>query len=319
MSKYNKAREELVNMYLNSLEEGEIPWYKTWNIKAPCNVVSNKNYRGINNLLLSYITAKRGYKDNRWCTFNQLKKNKWKFKEDAKGQGIWVEYWTQYNIKDKKVYSFRAYEQIIKKEPERKEEFRIIDRCTVVFNCDLIEGIPKPKEIIEQDNDTKLINTIDNIIRNVGVNYEETNSDPYYNPLEDKVVIPHKSTFINEYSYHATQLHELAHSTGHESRLNRDIKNKFGTEEYAKEELRAEISSSFLIQKFGLEYDKKHLEEHKAYIQNWIQIIKDKSSELLKAISDADKIVSYLEENSIDKNKELINENLDKEIELEYE
>ena len=104
MSKYNKAREELVNMYLNSLEEGEIPWYKTWNIKAPCNVVSNKNYRGINNLLLSYITAKRGYKDNRWCTFNQLKKNKWKFKEDAKGQGIWVEYWTQYNIKDKKVY-----------------------------------------------------------------------------------------------------------------------------------------------------------------------------------------------------------------------
>lgn len=61
------------------------------------------------------------------------------------------------------------------------------------------------------------------------------------------------------------------------------------------------------------------MEEHKAYIQNWIQIIKDKSSELLKAISDADKIVSYLEENSIDKNKELINENLDKEIELEYE
>ncbi len=318
MSKYNKAREELVNMYLNSLEEGEIPWYKTWNIKSPCNVVSNRNYRGINNLLLSYVAAKRGYSDNRWCTFDQLKKNKWKFKEDAKGKGVWVEYWTQYNVKEKKIYSFNAYEQIIKNNPERKEEFRIIDRCTVVFNCDLIDGVPKQKEMTEY-NDTKLSNTIDNIIKNIGVKYIEDSSDPYYSPLEDKVVIPYKKSFTNEYSYHATQLHELAHSTGHESRLNRDIKNKFGSEEYAKEELRAEISSSFLIQKFGLEYDKKHLEEHKGYIQNWIKIIKDKSSELLKAISDADKIVSYLEENSIDKSKELVSEDLDKEMELEYE
>ena len=318
MSKYNKAREELVNMYLNSLEEGEIPWYKTWNIKSPCNVVSNRNYRGINNLLLSYVAAKRGYSDNRWCTFDQLKKNKWKFKEDAKGKGVWVEYWTQYNVKEKRIYSFNAYEQIIKNNPERKEEFRIIDRCTVVFNCDLIDGVPKQKEMIEY-NDVKLSNTIDNIIKNIGVKYIEDSSDPYYSPLEDKVVIPYKKSFTNEYSYHATQLHELAHSTGHESRLNRDIKNKFGSEEYAKEELRAEISSSFLIQKFGLEYDKKHLEEHKGYIQNWIKIIKDKSSELLKAISDADKIVSYLEENSIDKSKDLVNEDFDKEMELEYE
>lgn len=318
MSKYNKAREELVNMYLNSLEEGEIPWYKTWNIKSPCNVVSNRNYRGINNLLLSYVAAKRGYSDNRWCTFDQLKKNKWKFKEDAKGKGVWVEYWTQYNVKEKKIYSFNAYEQIIKNNPERKEEFRIIDRCTVVFNCDLIDGVPKQKEMIEY-NDVKLSNTIDNIIKNIDVKYIEDSSDPYYSPLEDKVVIPYKKSFTNEYSYHATQLHELAHSTGHESRLNRDIKNKFGSEEYAKEELRAEISSSFLIRKFGLEYDKKHLEEHKGYIQNWIKIIKDKSSELLKAISDADKIVSYLEENSIDKSKDLVNEDLDKEMELEYE
>ena len=225
MSKYNKAREELVNMYLNSLEEGEIPWYKTWNIKSPCNVVSNRNYRGINNLLLSYVAAKRGYSDNRWCTFDQLKKNKWKFKEDAKGKGVWVEYWTQYNVKEKKIYSFNAYEQIIKNNPERKEEFRIIDRCTVVFNCDLIDGVPKQKEMIEY-NDVKLSNTIDNIIKNIGVKYIEDSSDPYYSPLEDKVVIPYKKSFTNEYSYHATQLHELAHSTGHESRLNRDIKNK---------------------------------------------------------------------------------------------
>lgn len=316
MSKYNKAREELVKMYIESLEQGEIPWHKTWKLRTPCNIVSNKNYRGINNLMLTYIAYKRGYNDNRWCTFEQMRKNKWKFKGEAKGQGVWVEYWTQYNVKEKKIYSFPAYEKVIKNEPERKDEFRIIDRCTVVFNCDLMEGVPKQKEIIEY-NDANLSKTIDNIITNMDVAYIEKDSDPYYSILDDMVVIPHKKTFDNEYSYYATQLHELSHATGHESRLNRDMKNKFGTEEYAKEELRAEISSSFLIQKYGLEYDKKHLEEHKAYIQNWIKIIKDKSSELLKAISDADKIVAYLDDKSLEKNIENNQNNI--ELEMEYE
>ena len=65
----NKARQTLIDMYVKSLEEGEIPWEKMWTTKQPRNAITNRKYRGINNLALSFIAIKRGYKDTRWCTY----------------------------------------------------------------------------------------------------------------------------------------------------------------------------------------------------------------------------------------------------------
>ena len=301
MANYSKTRQNLIDMYVKSLEEEVIPWEQMWMTKQPINAISNKKYKGINNLVLSFISSERKYKDNRWCTYSQIKKHNWKFKDNAKGQGVCVEYWSKYNIKDRKTYSFKEYEKIIKDNPELEEDFRIITKTTVVFNGDLIDGIPKQKENNNEKEEIKTSDFIDNIIKNLGVVYKEEGDSAYYNPSTDEVIIPPSKTFKNEYSYYATQLHELSHSTGNEKRLNRQIKNFFGTPDYAKEELRAEISSSFLMQKLGLEYDERHLKNHKAYIQNWIEIIKDKPSELFKAISDADKIVDYLEEKGMEK------------------
>ena len=311
--KYTKARQNLVDMYIKSLEEDIVPWEKLWTVEQPVNAISGKKYKGINNLALSYIAVKKGYKDNRWCTYNQIKKRNWKFKESAVGQGVCVEYWSKYNIKERRIYSFKEYERAVREDPEQEENFRIITKCTTVFNGDLIDGIPKQKEKEKEQLNTS--EYIKNIIDNIGVKYQEFGNSAYYNIANDIVVLPPINTFKNEYGYYSTQLHELAHSTGHKSRLNRDLSGGFGSPEYAKEELRAEISSSFLMQKLGLEYDEKHLKNHKAYIQNWIDILKDKPNELFKAISDADKIVDYMEEKSLIKT--LDNE---KEMELdEYE
>lgn len=74
----------------------------------------------------------------------------------------------------------------------------------------------------------------------------------------------------------------MCHATGHEKRLNRDLTGEKGTPKYAKEELRAEIGSSFLMQNLGLKYDEKHLENHKAYIQFWIQLLKENQQSYLK-------------------------------------
>lgn len=314
MAKYNKARQNLIDMYIKSLEEDEIPFEKMWMTKQPINAISNKKYRGVNNLILSFVSSERNYKDNRWCTYNQIKSHNWKFKGDVKGQGVCIEYWTKYNIKDKKIYSLSEYEKVIKNNPEAEKDFRIIIKNAVVFNADLIDGISKQ---VENDDEEKIKTSdfIDNIINNLGVIYIEKGDMAYYVPATDEVVIPPSYTFKNEYAYYATQLHELAHSTGNKNRLNRQIENSFGSLEYAKEELRAEISSSFLMQKLGLEYDERHLKNHKAYIQNWIKIIKDKPSELFKAISDADKIVDYLEEHSVKKEYQ-IEQNNDNGMEL---
>lgn len=300
MSSYFKARDELVKMYINSLEEGKIPWEKMWQTSIPENAITGKKYKGVNNLILSYIAIQRGYKDNRWCTYLQISKNKWKLK-DAKGQGVTIEYVGMKNKRDNKLYSFEEYRKIINEFPEKESEFSIRRYNYTVFNADLIEGIEKNNNTSKE----KIISNdyISNIIKNIDVKYQEKGEEAYYDLLADEVVIPPSNTFKNTYAYYSTQLHEIAHATGHKTRLNRNMYGEFKSEAYAKEELRAEISSSFLMQKLGLEYDEKHLQNHKAYVRGWLDIIKDKPQELFLAISDANKIVSYLEEKSLSKEK----------------
>lgn len=311
MSKIPKTREDLVEMYVKSLEEGEIPWQQMWKTSTPENI-SGVKYRGINNLYLSYIAYKRNYKDNRWVTVNQMRKNKWKFIKDAKGQGISVEWWGMENKKTNKIISLEEYRKIIKDNPDMEKEFRTRRKNYIVYNGDLVDGLINSKNKQED----KIIGNeyVKNIIDNLDIKYKEEGEEAYYNPFEDEVVLPPSNTFKTTNSYYATQLHELAHSSGHESRLNRNLKNNFGTKEYAREELRAEISSSFLMQKFHLEEDKRHLRNHKSYVKNWLELLRNDSKELFAAINDANKIVEYLEENSIQKNKDQI---LESDLEME--
>ena len=223
MSNYFKARDELVKMYINSLEEGIIPWEKMWKTNIPENGITGKKYRGINNLILSYVALQRGYKDNRWCTYLQISKNKWKLK-DAKGQGVCIEYAGMKNKKNNKVYTFEEYKKIINEYPEKESEFSMRRYNYTVFNADLIEGIEK-----NNDNIEKIISNdyISNIIKNINVKYQEKGDEAYYNLLADEVVIPPSNTFKNTYAYYSTQLHELAHATGHNTRLNRDMSGEF--------------------------------------------------------------------------------------------
>ncbi len=313
MNNISKARQNLINAYIESLDEGQIPWEQMWRTTIPENAISGIKYRGINNLYLSYIAYKRGYKDNRWITFNQMKKKNWKFIESAKGKGVPVEWWTMKNKNNNKIISFEEYNRLIQENPEKEREYKISKMSYIVFNGDLIDGLFNDK--IEQKQEIISNDYIQNIINNIGVGYKEEGEESYYNPYEDIVVLPPSNSFKTSNSYYATQLHELAHSTGHESRLSRNIKNRFGTEEYAKEELRAEISSSFLMQKFHLEEDKRHLDNHKSYVKNWLELLKNSPQELFNAITDANKIADYLDDNSIKKDKFQTNE-LEQEMEI---
>lgn len=313
MRKSLKTRQDLINMYIESLEEGNIPWKQMWKTSIPENAISGIKYKGINNLYLSYIFIKRKYKDNRWITYNQMRKNNWKFIKSAKGQGVPVEWWAMKNKENNKIISFEEYNELVEKNPEQEKNFNLTVMSYIVFNADLVDGLINNKA--EQKEDIISNKYVKNIINNIGVGYKEGGEQAYYSPKEDEIVLPPSNSFETSNSYYATQLHELAHSTGHETRLSRNLKNTFGTEEYAKEELRAEISSSFLMQKFHLKEDTRHLNNHKSYVKNWLKILKNNPQELFSAITDANKIVDYLEENSIEKNKVLSNE-LEESIEI---
>lgn len=294
--KLNKTREQLVNMYIDALEDEVLVWRKGWNDSNNAhqfNPVSKTNYRGVNNALLSIISAIRRYEDPRWLTFNQIKEKGWELK-DAKGQGVPIEFWSVYDSVNKKTISLSEYNTIIRDEPERKDEFKIVDRIYYVFNASHIKGIQEYK--VEEQPKKVMSPTpfIDNLIMNMQVRYREEGNRAFYSPTEDSVTVPEYRQFHSGYDYNATRLHELCHATGHTSRLNRDIKNKYGTSEYAKEELRAEIASSFIAQDINLDVSQMDLDNHKAYIQSWITTLKKDPNELFKAIKDAENICEYV-------------------------
>lgn len=299
MTKLSLAREQLVKMYIHTLEEQRIPWRMRWINGTNVNGVTKCAYRGINQLILSTVSFNRKYDDSRWFTFVQIKKNGYKLK-NAKNMGVPIEFWSVYDLKNKKKIDFVEYEKIIEANPEEKANFRVICNTTFVYNATHIEGVPK---IETNTKGIKISNYINNIIKVLGVKYSEYGKEAFYRPSTDEIVLPPRNNFVDKYSYYATQLHELCHSTGNEKRLNRNISLK-DEQEYAREELIAEISSSFLMQNLHIDVKAEHYDNHKSYIQSWIKILKNNPQELFKAINESNKVCDYIDDLIKEKKKE---------------
>lgn len=300
--KISKTKEELVNMYIDSLKEGKIPWRERWVSSLNVNGISDKEYKGINQLLLSYVTYKEQYNDNRWFTYYQIKQKGYKLK-DAKGKGIPVEFYSVYDIKNKKKVDFADYERLVNERPETKVNYRLICNTSYVFNASLIEGVPE-QDKYPYDKSIPANNFIKKIISKLGVKYSERGNEAFYSPTTDEIVLPESKRFYDEYSYYATQLHEISHSTGSKDRLNRNIDFK-DKKSYAREELVAEISSSFLMAKLGIVPESEDYNNHKSYIQSWISILEDKPNELFKAINESNKVYDYINDLVKVKDKEM--------------
>lgn len=289
-------------MYIDSLKEGKIPWRERWVSSLNVNGISDKEYKGINQLLLSYVTYKEQYNDNRWFTYYQIKQKGYKLK-DAKGKGIPVEFYSVYDIKNKKKVDFADYERLVNERPETKVNYRLICNTSYVFNASLIEGVPE-QDKYPYDKSIPANNFIKKIISKLGVKYSERGNEAFYSPTTDEIVLPESKKFYDEYSYYATQLHEISHSTGSKDRLNRNIDFK-DKKSYAREELVAEISSSFLMAKLGIVPESEDYNNHKSYIQSWISILEDKPNELFKAINESNKVYDYINDLVKVKNKEI--------------
>lgn len=138
-----------------------------------------------------------------------------------------------------------------------------------------------------------MINTLSS---NMGVDIVHDGGDrAFYRQKEDKIHLPDSGVFFTEYAYHSTALHELAHSTGHPSRLDRNLNGGFGSEDYAYEELIAEITSCFMSAELEIPQLDEDLNNHKAYVQSWVSAIREKPESLVKAIVEAEKTAAYME------------------------
>lgn len=287
--KTKEFRQQIAEVFIRSLEEKQLGWKKEWNAQSmlPINAINNKTYKGINKFWLSLVAMSRRTDDPRWCTFKQIQDKGWKLNKGSKGAK--VEYWMPYDKNERKGITWEDY-----RKRNGDPSVILVSRYYVVFNGKDIEGIPPllPLEVnsINQDE------LIAKLSKNMAVEILNDGGDrAFYNPMEDKIHLPKQEYFVSNYAYNATSLHEIAHSTGAAHRLNRNIMNMFGSSDYAYEELIAEITSCFMSINLKVVQDENHINNHKAYVQSWINAIKEKPETLIKAIREAEKTANYME------------------------
>ena len=293
--KLNKMREEMIQNFIECLKKDTIPWHQGWNSRRSLNAVTDKEYHGVNALWLSYNQQINGYKDPRWCTFKQAQSKGWKIKSGSKGTKI--EFWSLYDIEEKRKLTRTEAKQLTDEltAEEFKNRVKPMSNTYMVFNGEQIEGIPKYIQADYGLNAEELVHKRNILIKNMSVNFNEGGDRAYYSPINDSITLPELNRFESEYDYMATLLHEAGHATGHESRIGRDLSGAFGSEEYAREELRAEIASVFTAQTIGIDYKQNtYMENHEAYVKSWINVLENQPNELFAAIKDAEKISDYL-------------------------
>lgn len=281
-SEYRKAvTERLIGM----LESGTAPWQKPWDAGiAAMNRPHNYNgrpYHGVNALMLWCTAIDKGYEDPRWLTFKQVNKLGGHVNKGEKAQI--VEYWQW----EKEVENPETGEK--EKVPlEHPKVYR-----AAVFNADQCTGLPKLRR---QAQKWSPVERAENIIAANGVPVtHNTDGSAFYSPGGDFICLPPRESFATVDAYYSTLLHEVGHSTGHPARLNREFGGQFGSEGYAREELRAELASTFLCGELGIATTGSD-EQHAAYVKSWVSALKNDYNEIFRAAADAEKICNYLYE-----------------------
>lgn len=293
-------RQEVTESIVKLLEEGVAPWQKPWEGAAfmPMNHTTQKPYKGGNALYLMVVGMKRGYSDPRWMTYRQASERNWQVRRGEKG--TLVEYWEiKAAVKGNEADQGGAGEGDTGSDGQAENvnastlHRRWIHRVYTVFNASQIDGVPPLA--VRAPNAAEAVEAGERILKNSGAMIAHDQIEKaYYSRLTDEIHLPRRELFTDTAGYYGVALHELAHWTGHPDRLNRPTlaeAYRFGDENYAKEELRAELASLFLSAEKGIPHDSKR---HAAYVGSWIKALKDDKNEIFRAAHDASAAAEYL-------------------------
>lgn len=270
------VHDSVTTKLLEQLEAGVIPWRQRWQVTGsagiPRNFVTDRPYSGINVLLLWLTSLEAGYTDRRWLTANQIKQLGGAFKGQRASRIIFAG-------------------QGKKQNDNGEEESYTCVRFYNVFNAQQVGGLdfgPKP----ELEPFELRLKNARVFVENQEVRILHGGNQAFYSPSRDMITLPHPTSFFDEASYWATTLHELAHATGHPSRLGRTF-GKRHTPEYALEELVAELASCFVCAELGIT---PMFEDSASYLAHWCQLLGDSQTAIYKAAREASKVTAYLQE-----------------------
>ncbi len=281
--RYQDYAKDYADRVIQMLEAGTAPWIRPWRpgfiepgSGMPYNAITGKGYSGSNALFLMMAQQLSGFEDNRWLTFKQAQAIGCHVKRGEKSMQCVK--WIEPQAKDQE-------------DTDDQRQKRLVPILFSVFNGAQVEGMPA-LPVREPPKEPERHAQCEALIAATGASIEHDGGNrAFYVPMTDDIHLPVREAFRSMDLYYGTLLHELGHWSGHPTRLHRDLTGGFGSEAYAKEELRAELASMMIGERLGIGHDPG---QHAAYIASWVKILKEHPKEILLAAKDADRICEHL-------------------------
>lgn len=287
----NTVYQMVTDRIISELEKGHIPWRKPWVVGsfAPRNLkdlaynrVTGRPYSLLNQMLLGM--------PGEWMSFKQCKAAGGSIRKGEKGKP--VVFWKQYEVKEEGTDKDGNTVELRKKVP--------VLRYYTVFHVS--QTTLEPKKLKEEEAPALAWNpeeqaeeVLNGYLKREGITLTHTPGDrAYYAPAFDSITLPLREQFPNRAEYYSTVYHEAIHSTGHKSRFDRFGKNStFGTGGYSREELTAEMGSAISLNRLGIETTES-FRNSAAYIENWLENLREDSKAIVFAASRAEKAVKMI-------------------------
>jgi antirestriction protein ArdC len=278
-----KICQMVTDRLIEEMEKGIIPWNKPWHGTSSCiSHTTGKPYSLVNQFVLGA--------PGEYITFNQCKAEGGSVKKGAKGKP--VVFWKQTKITEKDPETGEEKEKLI---PLLKyyTVFHINDCENIKAKWDVADERPHANPIEEAE---AIVTTYENR-EQLRIDRTDISDRAYYSPSRDYISVPSIEQYTETAEYYSTLFHEMTHSTGHTSRLNRFTGKAacaaFGSEEYSKEELIAEIGAASLVNYCGIE-NKSSFRNSAAYLQGWLRALKNDPSLIISAAGKAEKAFTYI-------------------------
>ncbi len=254
--------DDITKKIIAELEAGCVPWVQPWGTAAakaplamPENAATRRRYRGINVLILWGVVIERRFSGQSWLTFRQALSLGGHVRKGERGTSI--------------VYADRFVPDDEKKRAietgDEAQAIPFLKRFTV-FNTDQCDGLTVDISAAPMPLPHMIEPQVEALIGASGIDFRSVGNKAFYWPSEDYVQVPPPAAYFEPINWHRTALHELAHASGHSSRLNRNLSGAFRTNKYAFEEIIAEISSAFCCASLGIVPTVRHVD----YIGSWL-------------------------------------------------
>ena len=277
----NKVYQEITDKIIEQLRNGTVPWEQPWfGFSGAISYATGRAYSLLNQMVL-------GGESGEFLTWHQIQQHNGRLRKGSKGRRVF--FWSTFD----KAETNDSGETVIKQIPYLK--------TYTVFRVDDCDGVTKRWQPKTKDNTVAPIKQAEDIVNQYlsreKIELKNERNEAFYSVKQDFINMPIINNFRSSEDYYSTLLHEMIHSSGHPSRLGRfkagDTSSPFGSPNYSREELVAEVGCSFMLNNLGIS-NKRTLEQNAAYIQSWIKALHNDISLIAVAAGRAERAVDFI-------------------------